>query len=92
MFYKRKLIHRGRIESDEGFSVTFGRDWVAYCEANRRMVFTADFGGKTGAIFVDTIGRWDDDPSNTMSDEDKRKIAENVKRALEWDGMSVSLL
>lgn len=92
MFTKRKLIHRGRIDSDEGFSVAFGRDVVVYYEANRRMEITADFSGRAGAIFVDTIGRWDDDPSNTMSDRDKRRIAENIKRAIEWDGTSVLLL
>lgn len=65
---------------------------VVYYEANRRMEITADFSGEAGAIFVDTIGRWDDDPSNTMSDGEKQRIAQNVKRAIEWTGTPVLLL
>jgi len=92
MFTKRKLFHRGRIESDEGFSVAFGRDVVVYYEGDRRMEITADFSGRTGAVFVDTIGRWDDDPLNALSDKEKQRIAENIKRAIAWNGIPVLLM
>ena len=91
-FTKRKLFPRGRIESDEGFSVAFGRDTVVYYESGRRMAITGDFSGSTGAIYADTIGRWDDDPLNAVNEKEKDRIANNIKRALEWDGIPVLLI
>lgn len=32
MFKRPRLFHRDRIESDEGFSVSFGRDTLIYRE------------------------------------------------------------
>ena len=92
MFTKRKFFHRGRIESDEGFAVAFGRDIVAYYESGRRMAITADFGGRQGNVFVDTVGRWDDDPLNASDEKEKQRISDNVKRALEWGGMQITLM
>jgi len=34
-----------------------------------------------------TIGPWDD--ASPVDEETKTRIADNVKRALEWNGMSV---
>jgi hypothetical protein len=92
MFTKNKWFHRGRIESDEGFSVDFGRDIVVYYESGRRMAITADVGAGQVNIFIDTIGRWDDDPMNAVKAEEKARIANNIKRALEWRGLAVSLM
>jgi hypothetical protein len=44
------------------------------------------------AILPDTISRWDDDPMNRINDEEKRRITNNVKRALESQGETVELL
>jgi hypothetical protein len=92
MFTIKKWFHRGRIESDEGFSVAFGRDTIVYCEAGRRMAVTADVGAGQANIFTVSIGRWDDDPQNAVSDEAKQRIANNIKRALEFRGLVVNLL
>ena len=92
MFTTKKWLHRGRIESDEGFSVSFGRDTVVYREFGRRMAITADVGAGQANVFANSIGRWDDDPLNAESDQAKQRIANNVKRALESQGLAVKLL
>ena len=92
MFTKRKWFHRGRIESDEGFSIDFGRDIVVYYESGRRMAITADVGAGRVNIFIDSVGRWDDDPMNAVKAEEKSRISDNIKRALEWRGLAVSLM
>jgi len=92
MFTTRKWFHRGWIESDEGFSVALGRDIVVYRENGRRMAITADIGAGRANIFIISIGRWDDDPTNSVSDQEKNQIANNVKCALEFRGLVVNLL
>jgi hypothetical protein len=56
------------------------------------MAITADFGVGAGAIYLDSVGRWDDDPLNAVNDKEKQRIADNVKRALEWNGIHVLLM
>jgi hypothetical protein len=92
MFTRNKWFHRGRVESDEGFSVALGRDTVVYYESGRRMAITADVGTGQANIFTNSIGRWDDDLSNSAKPEEKSRIADNIKRALEWRGLSVRLM
>jgi hypothetical protein len=91
-FTKRKFFHRGHIESDEGFSVAVGRDTVVYYESGRRMAITADVGAGQANIFTNSIGRWDDDLPNSAKAEEKSRIADNIKRALEWRGLTVHLM
>jgi hypothetical protein len=92
MFTRKKWFHRGWIESNEGFSVAFGRDNIVYRELGRKMAITADVGVGQASVFVISIGRWDDDPLNPVSDQAKQRIANNVKRALESQGLVVNLL
>ena len=76
MFRKRKWYERGRgrIESDEGFSVFLGRDAVIYGEDGRSMTITVDSGADRAVVFKASIGRWDDDPAHLVDDETSRKI------------------
>ena len=92
MFKRRLWFHRGRIDSDEGFSVAFGRDMVVYRESGRRMAITADVGAQEANIFTISIGRWDDDQVNIISEAEKQRIADNIERALEWQGLTVKLI
>ncbi len=56
VFRRGKLWRRGRISSDEGFSVDIGgRDAIAYYEGSRKMTIVANEGN---SIYYDTIGRW----------------------------------
>jgi hypothetical protein len=55
------------------------------------MAVTADVAAGQANIFEDTIGRWDDDLTNSVKPEEKERIAHNITRALEWRGLAVSL-
>jgi len=90
MFKKRSWLHRGRIESDEGFSIVVsGRDTVIYREGGRAMPITVDIGPDGFTIFLTSIGRWNDDPVHAVGEQKKRAIADNVRRALASQGQKV---
>ena len=90
MFRRGKLWRSGRISSDEGFSVDIGgRDAIAYYEGSRKMTITVDEGN---SILYQTVGRWDDDPMLRLSDQDRARIADNIKRAFESQGLPVQFL
>src|SRR3954462_13128723 len=75
----------GGVYSDEGFYIAYGRDWLVYQERDRKKKLTVD-AGKGIAIFTDTVGRWDDDPTNRIDQNERERIIQNIKRALEWQG------
>jgi len=37
-------------------------------------------------VFVSSIGRWDDDPTHSVDEKQKLRIADNIKRAFESQG------
>ena len=84
MFTMEKWLNRSRIESTEGFSIALGRDKLVYREDGRSMQITVDVGAGQVNVFVDSIGRWDDDPMNSEVEEIKQKITSKIKSALEW--------
>ena len=93
MFRKRSWLHRGRIESDEGFAVVaIRRDTLVYSEGRRTMAITVDMRTDGFAVFLNSIGRWDDDPMHAVDEETRSKIADNVKRALVSQGQRVDLV
>jgi hypothetical protein len=90
MFRRGRFWHCGRIYSDEGFFVsTGGRDAIAYCEGGRKMTITVQEGN---GIYEETIGRWDDDPMQRLGEESRKRIADNIRRAFESQGLSVYFL
>lgn len=89
MFRRNRLWHSDRIFSDEGFFVLPGKDWLVYSERGRRMTITVDMGAHGFAIYRDTIGRWDDNPMTREDENERARIGENVRRALESQGQSV---
>jgi len=40
-------------------------------------------------VYEETIGRWDDNPTQRIANEERRRIAANIKRAFESQGLSV---
>ena len=90
VFRRRKLCRSGRIYSDEGFSVDIGgRDAIVYHEGSRKMTITVNEGS---GIYDETIGRWNDDPTQRISDCERARIANNIRRAFESQGLAVSFL
>lgn len=87
MFKRRRFS--GEIVSEEGFSILPKRDQIVYREAGRTMKLTADMGVKGFTVFGDSIARWYDDLQLTISPQESRRIAENVRRALESQGQKV---
>jgi len=53
------------------------------------MTITVDMGSHGFAIYEDTIGRWDDSPMGSVSNEERKRIGGNVRRALESQGQAV---
>lgn len=73
--------------SDEGFSVSTGaRDAIVYREGNRKMTISVLDGS---GVYEETIGRWDDNPTQKIANEERMRIAENIRRAFESQGLSV---
>jgi hypothetical protein len=90
VFKKGKLWRGGRIYSDEGFSVDIGgRDAIVYHEGSRKMTITVNEGN---SIYDETIGRWDDNPTQRISDQERGRIADNIRRAFESQGLAVHFL
>jgi hypothetical protein len=89
--FKKSFLSSWITETDEGFSVNYGRDVAIYREGNRRLTLSIDVGGKWATIFVGSGARWDDDPNNAIDAAAQMMIIERVKKALEWSGLQVSL-
>ncbi len=89
MFKRGWLLHSDRIYSDEGFFVIPGKDWLVYSECGRRMTITVEMGSHGFAISDETIGRWDDSPMSSVSNDERKRIGDNVRRALESQGQLV---
>jgi len=80
------------IRSDDGFSLRWGQDWATYEENGRKLTLTIDVGGSGATVFLDTISRWDDNPSEVVDALTQRRIAGNVMSALTWKGFSAEVM
>ena len=89
--FKRGFFSGAITETTEGFSVRVGRDWLVYTGGERRMHVTVDFAGIC-VVFLSTVGRWDDEPDRSVGDEEQRRIASGIKRALESQGIAVEFM
>ena len=88
--FKRGFFRRGRIYSDEGYSVgVFDRSRLTYRENGRRMTIAGELLTNGFVVYLATIGPWD---NGDDIDENKRfQIADRVQRALGWRGMRIDL-
>jgi len=64
-------------------------DAIVYHEGKRKMTITVMEGN---GVYEETIGRWDDDPMQRLGDEDRKRIADNIRRAFESQSLSVYFL
>lgn len=89
--FKRGVVKRGIIYSDEGFSVAVKRDRIEYREEGRTMTIAAQMLNPRGFLISKaTIEYWDDG-SRLENNDRKLQIMENVRRALESVGEAVLL-
>jgi hypothetical protein len=82
------------IESTGGFSVrVLGRTGMQYTEGNRSVRIDSEVLGKPGAIalFKDSIQEWEGDHTERVSEDDRERIAENIKRAFEFCGYELQV-
>jgi hypothetical protein len=91
MFHKRGLL-RNRVVSDEGFAVRYGFSTLTYSEQARDMQISINRWKRDIDVDVDTVSRWDADPAHCISNEERRRITDNIKRALESQGFAVYLV
>jgi hypothetical protein len=82
------------IESTAGFSVrVLGQLDMRYTEGGRSVLISSEVLGKPGAISLhkDSITTWEGDPAEKVSDADRDRIAENIKRAFEFCGYELQV-
>lgn len=80
------------IESDEGFSVeVLGRTGLRYTEGERTLFVDSEvLMGPSGlAVFSDSISRWESPEDQEISDEEKRRILDNIRRAFRFRGLEI---
>ena len=75
------------IESDTGFSIErLPRAGLRYYEGGRSLLIDSEMLTKGFAIFTDSIKRWDPPDKSKISDQERRRILENVRLALASQG------
>jgi Immunity protein 74 len=83
------------IESSAGFSVrVLGRTGLRYMEGHRSVCIDSEVLAKPRAIalFKDSIRAWEGpDGSEQLNDEDRERIASNIKRAFESCGYEIEV-
>jgi hypothetical protein len=82
------------IESSAGFSVrVLGRTGLRYQEAGRSVSIDSEVLGKPRAIamYKDSIKYWGGCDPGTVSDADRDRIADNIKRAFEACGYELQV-
>lgn len=91
-FYKTGIFGGHWIESDLGFAVKVAkRDLILYREAKRQMSVTADVAANVVVLFRQGLGRWDDDSSVSVVEEEKNRILDNLTKALESQSFAVQV-
>jgi hypothetical protein len=81
------------ITSSSGeYSILIGRDQLIYREHSRKMAITIDSDTDSVIIFVDTVGRWNDNLSNSVDDGEKHRIIRNLCSLLDSRGYRVRLV
>lgn len=81
-----KKINAGRVESDDGFSIHMtGLETFKYEENNKYVIFdwTLDPKTKKISIYVNDARCWDSENRHILTSEDKIRIKQNIKQAVE---------
>lgn len=75
------------IESDTGFSVErLPRAGLRYYEGGRSLLIDSEMLTEGFAIFTDSIKRWDPPDESKVSEQERKRILENVRLALASQG------
>jgi hypothetical protein len=93
MFFRPRV---NVVENDEGFSVeVVGRTHVRYREGERSILIDAEVlaPGRGIAIFTKSIKAWNaPHDQEAMSEEQKIAIAENIRRAIAFEGQPAEIV
>lgn len=88
--FRRGWLNRGRIRSDMGYEITIiDRAHLEYKEDNNRIMVGGELLTDGFVIEVATIIAWDNGTS--IDENTRRRIIENIRLALESQGMIVDL-
>ena len=82
------------IESDEGFSVELmGRTGLRYYEGHRELFVDSEvLAGPAGIVmYSDSIKKWEKEEKE-ISEEEKSKIIENIRRAFRHKGFEIQVI
>ncbi len=88
-------LNKQGVRSDRGFEVQrVDRDTMEYREGGRKITVVWEFGtpdGEKPAILIgpDAFDRWDDGKENSF--EERMRILENFREALEFKGLGLSV-
>jgi hypothetical protein len=90
MVFRKGWIRRGRIYSDEGFSVSIeDKTHLVYRESNKNMTISGEMLINGFVLYVLGMVSWDDGAPCDL--DDRFRIVENIRRALESQGMSLQV-
>lgn len=88
--FKKGWLHRGRIYSDEGFSVgILDKTSLLYREGGKKMTVGGELLMRGFVVYRASIGPWND--GEPIDDTKKHQIISNITRALESQGIFVDL-
>jgi hypothetical protein len=80
------------VETREGFSVELsGRAGIIYSKGNQTILVDSEMltGRHSFVVYPQSIDKWDS--GDAITEVERKEIAENIKRALNWKGVSVDI-
>lgn len=83
------------IASDEGFTVeVLGRIGVRYVEGEKSLFVDSEvlMGPARLVVFPDSIQRWDPPNDQAVSDRERERIVENLRRAFHFRGFDIKIV
>jgi hypothetical protein len=83
--FRRRWLGFGRIDSYEGFSISYGHKTLNYSDERG----TIQIGHEDGLLFPDSLSMTR--PIREVTPSDEALILDRMLRALEWDGHHVRL-
>ncbi len=88
--FKKGWLYRGRIYSDEGFSVGIADlSHLVYRENRRKMTIGGELGANGFVVSKEKVGPWDD--GEVISEEKRLQVIDRARRALESQGIIFDL-
>lgn len=87
------LLNPNLVQSDEGFSVeTVGRTGIRYIQYGKTLFVDSEYmAGPNLEILVFARGVKNRDFGDNIEEDERKKIAENILRALSFRGLKVKL-